>query len=70
MRRHKAMGVKTKTSYQPKWKHGETKTIRVPIALEKDILKIAKALDNEYINADDILELFLSGKRLDTRQIN
>jgi hypothetical protein len=61
------MGIKTKTSYQPKWKHGETKTIRVPKALEKDILRIAQALDNDYVKADEILELFLNSS-LDTRQ--
>lgn len=30
---------------QFKWKHGQTKSIRVPIALEEQALKIIKALD-------------------------
>ncbi len=64
---HGAMGIKTKTSYQPKWKHGETQTIRVPIALKKDILKIAEALDSEYVSADEILDLFSISRR-DTKQ--
>lgn len=59
---------KNQTSFQPKWNHGETKTIRIPVALADDIIKIAKAIDNEYIKADEILELFSSENSLDTRQ--
>lgn len=28
-----------------KWNHGQTKTVRVPIALEKQALRLIKALD-------------------------
>jgi hypothetical protein len=31
---------------QPKWKHGATKTIRVPVILADRILELAKALDS------------------------
>lgn len=37
-------GLKS-TSWKPTWKHGATKTIRVPIALADRVLSIAKALD-------------------------
>lgn len=33
------------TSWKPTWKHGATRTIRVPIALADRVLEIAKALD-------------------------
>jgi hypothetical protein len=31
------------------WKHGKTKTIRVPISLADDILNIAKRLDGQQV---------------------
>ena len=36
------------TSWKPTWKHGATKTIRVPIALAEQILQIAKLLDEGH----------------------
>lgn len=33
--------------FEGKWKHGTTKTIRVPIALADDVLAYAKQLDND-----------------------
>jgi len=33
------------TSFPPAWNHGKTKTIRVPIALEDQILDYARAVD-------------------------
>ena len=36
------------TSWKPTWKHGATKTIRVPIALAEQILQIAKLLDEDH----------------------
>lgn len=32
--------------YEGKWKHGQTRTIRVPIALADRVLTIARQLDN------------------------
>ena len=40
-------GVRS-TSWKPTWKHGATKTIRVPIALAEQILQIAKILDEGH----------------------
>jgi hypothetical protein len=37
--------IQTLQSYQPKWKSGATKTIRVPIVLENLILEYARKLD-------------------------
>jgi len=36
------------TSWKPTWKHGATKTIRVPRALAEQILQIAKLLDEGH----------------------
>ncbi|MBD2773179.1 hypothetical protein [Iningainema tapete] len=33
------------TSWEPTWKHGKTKTIRVPITLADQILEYARAID-------------------------
>ena len=41
-------GGLTSTSWKPTWKHGATKTIRVPIALAEQILQIAKLLDEGH----------------------
>lgn len=38
-------GGKRSTSWAPSWRHGPTKTIRVPIALAEQILAFARALD-------------------------
>ncbi len=35
------------TSWKATWKHGATKTIRVPIALADRVLEITRALDEE-----------------------
>ena len=37
------------TSYKPKWKLGKTQTIRVPIAIAKQVLKIAHQIDEGKI---------------------
>ena len=36
------------TSWKPTWKHGATKTIRVPIRLADQILQLAKLLDEGH----------------------
>lgn len=38
--------VDTLKPYKPKWKSGATQTIRVPISLTKELIHIAKRLDN------------------------
>lgn len=37
--------IQTLQSYQPKWRSGATKTIRVPIVLENPVLEYARKLD-------------------------
>lgn len=37
----------TLTKYRPKWKSGETQTIRVPVALAKQVLSYAHQIDEE-----------------------
>lgn len=39
----------TLTKYKPKWRSGNTQTIRVPIALASQILNYAHQLDEEAI---------------------
>lgn len=43
---------------KPTWKHGKTKTIRVPIALSARILQIAKALDDpDNVSQHPVIDL-------------
>lgn len=37
-------------SYQPNWKSGQTKTIRVPIALADQVMAYAKQIDSEPLS--------------------
>ncbi|MEG4812801.1 hypothetical protein QUA82_35920, partial [Microcoleus sp. F8-D3] len=40
--------------YEGKWKHGQTRTIRVPIALADQVLALARRLDNnESLDTSD-----------------
>ena len=39
-------GGKRSTSFQPKWKLGETVAIRIPSVVREYLLKIARCLDN------------------------
>ncbi|MFN6485981.1 MULTISPECIES: hypothetical protein [unclassified Nostoc] len=59
---------KNSTSFSPTWNHGKTKTIRVPIVLEDQILDYARAVDSKLIN-DDIPELTGDFLRLIDRYI-
>jgi hypothetical protein len=43
---------KNSSSFRPAWNHGKTKTIRVPIVLENQILNYARAVDSKLINDD------------------
>lgn len=41
--------------YEGKWKHGQTRTIRVPIALADQVLAVARQLDNnQWIDTSDL----------------
>ncbi|MEH2052049.1 hypothetical protein [Nostoc sp.] len=40
---------KNQTSWQPAWNNGKTRTIRVPIALQDDILAYARAVDTNDV---------------------
>jgi hypothetical protein len=39
-------GKRAGAGQKPKWKNGETKSIRVPIALAEEILRLARLVDN------------------------
>ena len=60
------------------WKHGKTKTIRVPIALADDVLKLARALDHgeklvpysKAISDSDTESKVLDLSRVSIRQVN
>lgn len=41
---------KNQTSWQPAWNNGKTKTIRVPIVLENEILAYARTVDSQLIS--------------------
>lgn len=65
-------GVRAGSGTKPTWKNGKTKTIRVPIALADEILKIARTLDenetmeynpNKVINLAGISVSQLNGKK-------
>ncbi|OYD99859.1 hypothetical protein [Nostoc sp. 'Peltigera membranacea cyanobiont' 232] len=43
---------KNSSSFPPAWNHGKTKTIRVPVVLENQILDYARAVDSKLINDD------------------
>ena len=48
---------RNKTTWEPAWHHGKTKTIRVPIALASEIIEYARAIDrsSSYVfDADNI----------------
>ncbi len=38
-------GGRRSTTWKPTWKHGKTRTIRVPIVLADSILNLARILD-------------------------
>ncbi|OYD92761.1 hypothetical protein CDG77_14000 [Nostoc sp. 'Peltigera membranacea cyanobiont' 213] len=40
---------KNSSSFPPAWNHGKTKTIRVPVVLENQILDYARAVDSKLI---------------------
>ena len=40
-------GGRRSTSYTPTWRHGRTRTIRVPISLSQQLLEAARQLDQE-----------------------
>jgi hypothetical protein len=43
--------------YEGKWKHGQTRTIRVPIALADRVLVLARQLDNnKSLDTSDLPE--------------
>lgn len=43
-----ARGGRRSTSYTPTWKHGKTRTIRVPVALADRLLDVARQLDEGH----------------------
>lgn len=46
-------GKRPGAGVKPTWKNGKTKTIRVPIAIAEDVLKLAKELDEKgFIESD------------------
>lgn len=56
------MGIRTSTTWDNGWNSGVTKTIRVPVALAKEVTRYARALDtgNEWTTGkfmDEFIEL-------------
>lgn len=45
-----------KPRYAPKWKHGTTRTIRVPVALADQILDYAHNLDNGIVSEKESID--------------
>ncbi len=64
-------GKRENSGAKPKWNHGQTTTIRVPVALAKELLEIAALLDNglsvnqssKIINLSGIPIVSVQGKR-------
>jgi hypothetical protein len=54
-------GARPNAGVKPTWKNGKTKTIRVPIVLADEILKIARDLDKkgvtEYDTGSNLVDL-------------
>jgi hypothetical protein len=48
--------VNTLQHYEGKWRHGATKTIRVPIVLADQVLEYAKKLDQSPDTSDSVVE--------------
>ncbi len=56
-------GGRRSTTWKPTWKHGKTRTIRVPIVLAESILNLARILDEGKEVSEDSL---VTGKREET----
>ena len=53
------------TSYQPKWKSGKTKTIRVPEAIAEQVLEIAHSIDEDnFIVTSEFKSVLAEGLKL------
>lgn len=52
--------VQTLTKYRPKWKSGETRTIRVPVVLVGQILDYAHRLDEGAIAPSQLSQIELN----------
>lgn len=61
-------GYRKNAGAKSSWKYGKTKTIRVPIALADEVLRLARLLDEGY--AVDINESDTSSKVLDLSGIS
>lgn len=49
-------GGRRSTTWKPTWKHGKTRTIRVPIVLADSILDLARILDeNKEVSEDSLV---------------
>ncbi len=48
-------GGRRSTTWKPTWKHGKTRTIRVPIVLADSILNLARILDEGKVVSEDSL---------------
>lgn len=61
-------GGRTKTTWNPTWKHGVTRTIRVPVVLADQIVAIARAMDEGRLH-EALLKDWADNpdKSLDTR---
>ncbi|WP_445626628.1 hypothetical protein [Nostoc sp. DSM 114167] len=52
-------GGRRSTTWQAQWNHGKTKHIRVPAALEQQIIEFARALDSGQVALDSQVLLLI-----------
>lgn len=60
------LGAGTKST----WKNGKTKTIRVPVALADEILKIARSLDEKRVIEYDTVSKLINLSGISVPQMN
>ena len=52
----KPLPAPAESLYKPKWKTGQTKTIRVPVAISEAVMAIAHCIDADPTIAAQLLE--------------
>lgn len=63
-----AKGGRTSTTWKPTWRHGKTRTIRVPVAIADDVIELARALDEQNPTVQKLLEQLKHS--FDTRDVS
>lgn len=57
MANSKPLPAPAESLYKPKWKTGQTKTVRIPVAISETIMAIAHIIDRNPQLADQILKI-------------